>query len=79
MIYSDERPGGILIQSKNRLALERVACEGCGERMNIDIKAAAEDVDYRPKCEACGVIHAFVSLNGAVIVGIPAPHDSLER
>lgn len=72
MIYSDERPGGICIESKSRLAFELIECEGCGHPMNIDIQAAANDVAYRPKCESCGLVHAFVRLNGAVIVGVPS-------
>ncbi len=72
MIYSDDRPGGICIESKSRLAFELIECEGCGHPTNIDIKAAAEDVAYRPKCESCGLVHAFVRLNGVVIVGVPS-------
>ncbi len=72
MIYSDDRPGGICIESKSKLAFELIECEGCGHPTNIDIKAAAEDVAYRPKCESCGLVHAFVRLNGLVIVGVPS-------
>lgn len=71
MIYSDDRPGGPLIESKSKLAFEVIICEGCGETMNIDVKAASEEVSYRPKCTSCGVVHAFVKLNGVVIVGTP--------
>lgn len=90
MIYSDDRPGGILIQSKSRLAFELIECESCGSLMNIDIQAAAQDVTYRPRCESCGTVHAFVRLNGVVIVGVPfdqmlaksapqKPNDALTR
>ncbi len=79
MIYSDERPGGTIIQSKNRLVSKLIWCEGCEQPMPIDVQAAAKDVTYRPKCESCGVAHAFVRLNGVVIVGVPAPHESLKR
>ncbi len=71
MIYSDDRPGGLKIESRSKLAFERIECEACGQRMNIDVKAASEEVSYRPKCASCGVVHAFVKLNGVVIVGTP--------
>lgn len=71
MFYSDDRPGGPVIESKSRLAFELIECEKCGRPTNIDIEAAAKDVGYRPKCESCGTIHAFVRLNGMVIVGTP--------
>lgn len=71
MIYSDERPGGPVIQSKSRLPFGLVVCEACGKPMSIDIKAAAEDVLYRPRCGSCDVVHAFVRLNGVVIIGVP--------
>lgn len=72
MIYSDDRPGGPIIESKSRLAFELINCEACGIPTNIDIQAAANDVTYRPHCESCGTVHAFVKLNGVVIVGIPS-------
>lgn len=72
--YSDDRPGGPAIESKSRLAFELIECEKCGSPTNIDIQAAAKDVAYRPACESCGTIHAFVRLNGVVIVGIPIQH-----
>ena len=71
MIYSDERSGGPVIQSKSRLAFGMVVCEACGKPMNIDVKAAAKDVLYRPKCKSCSTVHAFVRLNGVVIIGVP--------
>ena len=71
MTYSDDREAGNLIQSKSRLAFELIECESCGKPTNIDISKAANDVHYRPKCESCGTVHAFVRLNGVVIVGVP--------
>lgn len=73
MTYSDDRPGGNLIESKNRLASWAATCEICEQPLGVvDINAALSDVKYRAKCEVCGAVHAFVQLNGVLIIGVPS-------
>ncbi len=71
IIYSDDRVNGPFIKSKSRLADHKIECEVCGHSMDIDVITAARDVGYRPKCKSCGAMHAFVQLNGVLIVGLP--------
>ena len=72
MTYSDDRLDGNLIESRSRLASRAAICELCDKPLNIDISVALSDVKYRTKCEACGAVHAFVQLNGVLIIGVPS-------
>ncbi len=72
MTYSDDRPDGNLIESKNRLASWTAICELCDKPLNVNINVALGDIKYRTKCEACGAVHAFVQLNGVLLIGVPS-------